>query len=468
VRYLGIAFAVVLLAACGSRIDPAEVAASNGGAVPGAAQPGTGPGQAPGAGAGVGTAPATGSTGRQPDPGVPPPAGEGPGQAPPAGGTHRASCTGFRNQPGITDDAITIANAADVSGPVPGLFRAAQDAVRAYAAYFNASADICGRKLEVLPLDTRTDAGADQQAYETACSEAFAAVGSMGAFDSGGAATAQHCGLPDLRSGIVTHARLDCTTCFATQSANPGQFPNAIPDYFLHRYADAARHAAYLWINAGPAGENASTQIAALRKRGVDVVYTASIDVSEFNYAPYVQEMRDHGVRWVEFLGADAQAVRLAQAMRQQGLAPDVFLLDATGYDESFVEGGGPDVDGASVFVNFTPFEERSSNPELALYLQWLQQVRPGAQPTYTGLFAWSAARLFTEQAIALGGRLTRATLVDRLAHVDGWTDHGLHAPQHVGSKDVGGCWRFLRLEDGTWRPEGGTSYRCAGVTRVG
>ena len=199
----------------------------------------------------------------------------------------------------------------------------------------------------------------------------------------------------------------------------------------------------------------------------MQVVYTAGIDVAEFNYAPYVQEMRDHGVRWVEFLGAGQQAVRLARAMRQQELRPDVFLLDATGYDASFVADGGADVDGTTVFVNFTPFEERSANPELDLYLRWLQQVHPGAQPTYTGLFAWSAARHFTEQAIALGGRLTRARLVDRLARVDDWTDHGLHAPQHVGGKDVGGCWRFLRLEDGSWRPEGGTAYRCAGITRV-
>jgi ABC-type branched-subunit amino acid transport system substrate-binding protein len=124
----------------------------------------------------------------------------GPGGAHGAVGGAQIDCTGFHNQPGISDSTITIANVADVSGPVPGIFTSAQQAVKAYAAYFNATSSLCGRKLKVLSLDSRTDAAGDQVAYAKACEDAFAAVGSMSAFDAGGAATAQGCGLPDLRS----------------------------------------------------------------------------------------------------------------------------------------------------------------------------------------------------------------------------------------------------------------------------
>ena len=96
-------------------------------------------------------------------------------------------CAGLKNGTGITDTKITIANASDMSGLVPGLFKDAQQAVQAYVAYFNAGQDICGRKLEYLPLDSRLDAGGDQQAAQQACEKAFAMVGSMAAFDSGGA-----------------------------------------------------------------------------------------------------------------------------------------------------------------------------------------------------------------------------------------------------------------------------------------
>ncbi len=74
---------------------------------------------------------------------------------------------------------------------MPGLFVAARQGTQAFVNYFNATEKLCGRSLKLLPLDSRADAGADQQAYATACDQAFAAVGSVSSFDAGGAATAQ-------------------------------------------------------------------------------------------------------------------------------------------------------------------------------------------------------------------------------------------------------------------------------------
>ena len=133
--------------------------------------------------------------------------------------------------------------------------------------------------------------------------------------------------------------------------------------------------------------------------------------MSEFNYAPYVQKMKDKGVRWVQFLGAYQQAAKLAQTMKEQGFHPDAYVLDPTAYTPDYIKLANGSAEGTFLFVNFTPFEEASNNKELQLYTSWLQQVHPGAQPTFFGLFAWSASRLFVEQAAALGGRLSRASL---------------------------------------------------------
>ena len=94
----------------------------------------------------------------------------------------------------------------------------------------------------------------------------------------------------------------------------------------------------------------------------------------------------------------------------------------------------------------------------MQLYTSWLQQVSPGATPTFFGVFSWSAARLFVEKAAALGGRLTRASLVDALAKTDNWTANGMTRPQHVGTKRTGDCWRFIQLSGGSWKPVGGPS----------
>jgi ABC-type branched-subunit amino acid transport system substrate-binding protein len=384
------------------------------------------------------------------------------------GSRTKVSCAGFHNQTGITDDTITLANVSDISGPVPGIFTSAQQAARAYVAYFNATSSLCGRKLKLLALDSRTDAGADQQAYTKACSDSFAAVGSMSAFDSGGAATAQKCGLPDMRSQAVSDARNACTTCFGAQATELKAFQNAVPDFFLAHNKAATQHAAMIYVNAAASVENAQTMQTLETRRGMHFVYSAAFDVAEFNYTPYVQRMEEKGVRWVQFVGSPDQAVRLAQAMQSSKFKPEVFVLDPTAYNPTYVRTGGSAVDGSYVFINFTPFEEGARDPEMRLYEQWLQQVAPGATPTYFGLFSWSATRLFVQEAAALGGKLTRAAVVDRLRRVHAWTSNGLHAPQDVGGKTNGNCWRFLRLEDGHWRAVGGRSYICHGSSRVG
>jgi ABC-type branched-subunit amino acid transport system substrate-binding protein len=379
-----------------------------------------------------------------------------------------SSCAGLRNQTGITDTTVTLANIADVSGPVPGIFTSAQQASRAYLAYFNATSSLCGRKLQLLTIDSQTNAGGDKVGYTKACDAAFAAVGSMSAFDSGGAATAESCGLPDVRAAAVSDARNACTTCFGVQATDLHAFQNAVPDYLLENYREGSQRAAMLYVNEAASVQNARTMQAASEMRGMKFVYSSSFDVAEFSYTPYVQRMKDNGVRVVQFVGSSDQAVRLARAMQTSAFHPEVFLLDPTAYDPVFVRSGGSAVEGAMVFIDFTPLEEAARSAELRLYTQWLQQVSPGAAPSYFGLFAWSATRLFVQQAVALGGELTRASLVARMRQVHDWTDNGLHAPQDVGGKTNSNCWRFLRLQAGHWIPVGGTDYLCHGATKAG
>ncbi|WP_148613557.1 ABC transporter substrate-binding protein [Nocardioides rubriscoriae] len=473
------------VAGCGSSLDPQDVAGLDGGGVQTAGDGGAGDATddglgaapaAPGDGADGGPAPvapdgsdgpgaAPAAPGSAPDDGA---GGGGDASAPPAVDPDRAGdCTGFRNGPGITDDTITIGNSSDISGPVPGLFEASRDATAAFVAYFNAAnpEGICGRRLVLRTYDSRTDAAADQQAYAAACGEVFAMVGSMSAFNSGGAKTAEECGLPDIRSANVTPERNDCATCFGAQSTRTGEVANATADFILEQYGDTAKRSAFLYVNAGAAAANAPRQAKAFEKRGLDFEVVRGIETSEFNYTPYVQELKDEDIKTVFFTGATSMSVRLRQTMQQQGYEPVVYMREPTDYNRTYVETGGSAVDGTVIYTNFTPFEEAGRNPELSLYLSYLEQVRPGAEPGFFGVFSWSAARLFVEKATALGGRLTRASLVSALRATTSWTANGLHSPQRPGPHRTGECFRFLRLDGRTWRPFGGTAYRCDGTS---
>jgi ABC-type branched-subunit amino acid transport system substrate-binding protein len=461
------------LTACGSQLEPSEVARANAGLQGSAVGQGsTGATQAPVTTTTTGGGGTTGATSSATGTSTTGTAGSTSGSTSGAtGGTSSspgqqpAACAGIKDQTGVTKDKIVIANASDISGPVPGLFQSSQDAVKAYVSYFNSTSSICGHKLELLPLDTRTDSGADQQAYLTACQKSFAAVGSMAGFDGGGAATAQGCGLPDLRAAGISSERQKCTTCFAADTVDSATFANAVPDHVIKDYPAAAKAAAMLYINAATAPANANAQANAMERRGMHFVYRQGIDISDFNYAPYVQQLKNKGAKYVQFLGPYQNGIRLAQAMQQQGFKPDFFAYDPTAYDSGYVQSGGSAVEGTHVFTTTAMFEEAGTNKEVALYENWLQQVHPGAAPSYFGLYSWSAARLFVEQAQKLGAGLTRQALLAALRHVDNWTGNGLHAPMHVGPKTSAECARWIVLRAGKWVPDGPRTFTCHGLS---
>ncbi|HVK27231.1 MAG TPA: ABC transporter substrate-binding protein [Nocardioides sp.] len=483
-RLVGASLLVLLLAACGSQLDPDTVArasgdtnnSGNGGW--GVADGGTGDSAAGGdtgavdgaaaggdTGSGTGaTGSGSGGTGSSGSGGT----GGGGGKGSATGGVKAGSCAGFKNQKGITDKTITLANISDISGPVPGIFESAQQATAAYIKYFNATGGICGRKLELVNLDSRADAGADQQAYVKACDNAFAAVGSMSAFDSGGAGTANACGLPDLRAVTVNPERQACRSCFAAYAIRTNLIPDSAAKWFAQKYPSAVKNAAVMYVNAGAAPVNAKSMAAGYEKgAGWDVKYLQGIDVAEFNYAPYVQQMKDKGIKAVAYQGPYQFAVKLKQAMQQQGFKPDFYLQDPTIYDRRYLDQAGSLAEGDFIYAANDLFENKG-NAEVQLYLSYLQQVKPGAIPNYYGLYAWSATRLFVEKAIALGGKLNRASLVQAVRSTTNWTGNGAHTPMNLGSAQTPPCLKVAQYKGGKWQQVSPGAYMCGRVVDSG
>lgn len=376
-----------------------------------------------------------------------------------------ASCAGFKNGVGITNTTISIGNEADLSGPIPGLFASAKQGVSAYLAYFNATNPngICGRKLVLDSQDSRTDAGADQQSTLKMCQKDFAAVGSLSAYDGGGAQAAQSCGLPDLRAFSTQIARNACSTCHGIQPISTHLLSTAIFSYWIKHNRAATQKAALIYLNAGAAVDQAKLQLAVGRKLGMNWIYTTSVDVADFNYSPYVQQLKAKGVEFAYFVGAYQQSVRWAQAMQSSAYKPEIAYYTPGIYDQGFIKSGGSAVEGATTYVSFTPLEQEQA--ELDLYKRWLGQVAPGAEPSFYGIFAWSAAKLFTQKALQLGGDLDRANLLKAIRSTSGWTGGGMHAPMSVGAKIPPACVRFLKVQSGRFVSADSGQYMCAGTT---
>jgi ABC-type branched-subunit amino acid transport system substrate-binding protein len=288
----------------------------------------------------------------------------------------------------------------------------------------------------------------------TACKSAFASVGSMSAFDNGGAQVEDQCGIPDISAAAVTPEHQASKVTFAANSTQVGQVSSTVPGWIAEKYPQAVGKAAFLYINAGAAAVNAQADVKTYEQygHGWKFVYTQPVDISTFNYAPFVQKMKQNGVRFVQWLGAYQEAVRLAQAMQQQGFKPDIFLLDPTGYSSDYVQSGGSAVDGTVVYLDSALFQDAGSNQEMATYITWLHRVAGSdAQPSYFGIYAWSAMLLFAQTAEKIGPDLTRAKLLAALKQVDNWTGNGLHSPQHVGPRQTPNCFAFIQLHGSSW-----------------
>lgn len=445
----------------GSAIDAGGPAASSAGAADGSGTTSAGGSDAGSASGSTSGSTASGGSGTASGSG----GASGAGRSSGATGAAAADCAGLADQTGVTKDAITIANVSDISGPVPGVFQAAQDGANAYAAYVNASGGLCGRRLKVLALDSRADSGANQVAYARACEQAFAAVGSMSVFDDG-AATAGRCGLPDLHALTVSKAAFECRTCFGAASINPTLQLGAMAKFVKAQYKAAAQRTAVLYVNVAGVADAAQALAASWKKVGIGIRYVQAIEVAEFNYAPYVQRLKQEGVEVVHYIGPYQFTIRLQQAMRQQGYEPKAFIQDQTIYDQKYVDEAGENGNGTVVYTSVARYDD-ATNKEMRLYLQWLQQVRPGATPTIYGVFAWSATRLFVERAAALGGRLTRPAMVASLAKVGDWTGNGIHGAQDVGGKTTGECIRVIRLDGGRWKQISPGDYYCAPNIRL-
>ncbi len=483
----GVAASGLVLAACGSQVPPKEFVGAqggvgavnngngltgtgtaaagsngNGGTGLGTGSTGTGSG---GTGGGTGNGGTGGGSGSRGTGGGSGGTGGGSSAGGPVAGIKAGSCAGFKNGPGMTNSTITIANVADLSGPVPQLFKSAQTAVTAYVAYFNSTSSICGRKLKVEGLDSQTSESGDQQAATTACGNAFAMVGSMGAFDAGGADTVSHCGIPDLRAATTETARQRSPVTFGAYSLSTSEIPTS-PFTYFKSLGDGYKHAAFVYLDAGASSLNARSFIAGETKMGYNFVYKQAINVAGglIPYDSYATKMAAAGVKYVQYIGAAAPYAQQLKAAidnesKNNSSFKPIFVMDPTAYDTHYTSAGSS-VNGTYVFNAGPLFEEANRNPQLAAYLLWLQRTS-GGSPTFFGTYAWAAAALFTQLAIQLGGKLTRSSLLAAVRQVHSFTDNKMVPPQDVAGKHTPKCLSVIQYNNGKWTRKTPYPYTC-------
>ena len=379
--------------------------------------------------------------------------------------TARASAAGcpggnVADQVGLTKETITLATIADVSGIQPGIFQGAHRGARAAAAYINSQGGICGRRIEPLILDSKTDGGGNRAATLDACAKAFALLGSMSAFDDGGARPGEECGIPDITSITTNLVKYEATNTYPVFPNSPSAVSTTNARYIAKRFPAAVKKAAILWLNIAVGKAAADARRAAWEAEGFEFIYATEVQILEANYTRYVSEMERRGVQYVHFIGDFQNMVRMQRTMRQQNYVPQVRDFDSITYDPDYLR--EPEVvEGSFTFLNVAPFEEPTD--EMRLYSEWYQRASPGEIPDYFGLYAWSAYRLF-QQVAARASTLTRKGIIDALRATPTWDGHGLHGAHRIGAKLPTTCNIYLQADHGRFkRVHPASGFDCNG-----
>jgi hypothetical protein len=283
------------------------------------------------------------------------------------------------------------------------------------------------------------------------------------------------CGIPDLRAASTETARQQSPVVFGAYGLNSGEIPTTAFNYFKRTGGDAYKHAAFVYLNAGASTLNANHFIAAEKKMGYNFVYTQPINVAGglIPYDSYATQMASKGVKYVQYIGAAAPyAQQLKQAIdnesKNNSSFHPMFVMDPTGYDNSYTSAGSF-TDGTWSFVPaplYLNSDEIAKNPQLSTYVQWLQRTS-GGSPTFFGIYAWVAAALFTQLAVQLGGKLTRASLLQAIGKVHDYTDFRMVPPQDVGGEHTPTCMSIVQRVSGNWVRKTPYPYSCGQLVRA-
>ena len=462
-RLVAVTLALCLLAACGSRLTTEEKLAVGGGGSSNAAlagesgesgDSGTDAGTDAGAaGADAGAAAGSGSAGGASG-------GAGSAVAPnakaPAGGNGGATDTG------VTATQITVAVLSDRTGPVPGIFESTIRAVQAWSNLINSQGGIFGRKIKVIPIDSKTSTADNRAGALQACSQAFALVGSMSAYDDGGAGPIGQCGIPDIPTTVVNLGRENVATTFPADPNVSNRSLLVANKWLAEQFPDAPKAGGQLWLNAPVTRYNAEKNMEATGSIGYQYPYKRQVEVVEPNFTPFVVDMKNQGVQYVTMVSDNNSIARLLKAIQSQNWQPKVRQFDTVIYDQKFLQTAGAAAEGVYTFVNAVPLEEAASSKEYQLYIDTLKRSSGGAPDGFFGLYAWSAARLFQQALEKTGPQATRAKIVEYLKGLHSWDGHGLHPAHDIGNKTIANCQVVLQVKGGKFvRVHPASGYLC-------
>jgi len=309
--------------------------------------------------------------------------------------TTSASTPSGAPSPGVTSSTVTVGQVDDLTAPLPGLFKGAEDGTEAYFDYVNSTGGVNGRQIELDAKDSAYSDGTVASATSAQIASDFALVGGFSLDDSAEEPLVKAAGMPVVAYPLDPGLG-DLPTSYSPFPNADSDVPTTIFKVLKKKFPTQVKHVGILWANA-----TSSTAVAesaferAAKAEGFKIVYDASFTPSQTTFLANVLDMKAKGVQmfFTQQL-PDVYAETVAKEMDEQNFHPINVEEDA--YTSNLVKDGGSAVNGMYLTAGFALYlGTDDSIPAVRLFTKWMNKADPSANFELESLFGWASAELF-------------------------------------------------------------------------
>lgn len=379
---------------------------------------------------------------------------------------------------GVTANSINLGVIADLSGPIPGLFKGAVNGTQAYLAKVNAEGGVFGRQLKLDVGDSQLACDQYKARTKAALDKDFALVGSFSLYDSCGVDTLKaNPGFSDIHSALSPSAGA-IKNNFSVAPLGSGWRTGPL-SYYKNKFGDAWQHIGSIYAAIGGGRETWEAAKAVIQKPGSPwqghVDYDAAYQPTDTDFTTQVIRMQQAGVKMIYMIaGNNAGNANVLHAVRQQASSrgwPVVF--GGSAYDVAFLKQAEADLKRTDVgptyedqqYALFFNSGDAQAIPAVKDFQNWYGRVTGGASPDLFAAYGWASAQLFVQALKAAGPKATRATLFAELKKVTKFDAGGLLATSNPAQNKPGNCWVFTQAVNAAWvrQDSPASTFRCDG-----
>jgi ABC-type branched-subunit amino acid transport system substrate-binding protein len=360
---------------------------------------------------------------------------------------------------------VTVGQVDDLSSPIPGLFKGAEDGTKAYFAYINSLGGVNGRKLILDAQDSAFQGGQIATATGAQIRSEFALVGGFSLLDNAEKPLIDIGRVPDV--GFSLSPELSADPYLYSPLPNPLKYyPLNLFKYLKQKYPQEVKKVGIIWENATASTTSAENAVeAAMKSVGFKIIYDHGVGPFDTNFLPDIISMKNKGVKF--FFSTeltDNYTATLVKQFKQQNFTP--INLQGAAYSSKFLSLAGNAADNMYIEQGYALYlgQDASTVPAVGLFNKWMKKVDPNPNFEIESVYGWASAEYFAQALKDAGNPPTRSGLIQALNKITFFDAGGLVPPSNPAAAIPSGCFLLAQVQNGKIKrvpPTPNTGFFC-------